>query len=57
VLNNYDESGESATEITYVGMKGKGTNVKRMAVEAVYEVQGMPKDHKVRDEFGNRSVV
>ena len=35
------------TEITYVGFKGKGTNVKRKAVEAVYETRGMKKDHKV----------
>ena len=35
------------TEITYVGFKGKGTNMKRKAVEAVYETMGMKKDHKV----------
>ncbi|KAL3778010.1 hypothetical protein ACHAW5_003433 [Stephanodiscus triporus] len=34
------------TEITYVGFKGKGTNVRRRAVEAVYETMGMKADHK-----------
>jgi hypothetical protein len=34
------------TEITYIMFKGKGTNVKRRAVEAVYETRGMTKDHK-----------
>ena len=36
------------TEITYVGFKGKGTNVKRRAVEATYETMGMKADHKQR---------
>ncbi|KAL7435325.1 hypothetical protein ACHAXH_003133 [Discostella pseudostelligera] len=35
------------TCITYVGFKGKGTNMKRQAVEAVYETLGMKKDHQV----------
>lgn len=35
------------TEITYIMFKGKGTNVKRRAVEAVYETRGMTKDHKI----------
>jgi hypothetical protein len=35
------------TLITYVGFKGKGTNMKRQAVEAVYETLGMKKDHQV----------
>lgn len=44
------------TEITYVGFKGEGTSVKRVAVEAVYETRGMPKDHTVPDgEFGAES--
>lgn len=34
------------TEISYVGFKGQGTNVKRKAVKAVYETRGMRKDHK-----------
>lgn len=34
------------TEITYIMFKGKGTNVKRRAVDAVYETLGMTADHK-----------
>lgn len=57
-MDNYDESGEMATEITHVGLKGKGHGVRRKAVETVYESQGMPKDHRVRGgEFGSRSVL
>jgi hypothetical protein len=51
VVDNYDETGASGTEISYVGVKGKGTAMKRRAVESVYESQGMPKDHKVRGEY------
>jgi hypothetical protein len=57
VVDNYDASGESPTEITYVGFKGRGTAARRVAVETVYESQGMKKDHKVRGEFGSRSFV
>jgi len=57
VRDNYDETGESPTEISYVGMKGKGTKVKRAAVETVYEAQGMPKDHKVPDLQGAPSIL
>jgi PITH domain len=57
VTTNYDESGDSGTEITYIGLKGKGTNMKRGIVEAVYETQGMPKDHKVPDGNGAHSVL
>jgi hypothetical protein len=40
------------TEITYIGLKGQGTKMRRVAVEAVYESQGMPKDHKTpSDEY------
>ena len=50
--DNYDE--EQATEITFVGLKGKGSNMKRMAVETVYESRGMHSDHKVpHGEFGS----
>lgn len=49
VQDNYDESGEQPTEITFVGLKGKGTHMKRMAVDTVYESQGMPSDHEVPD--------
>lgn len=46
------------TEITYVGFKGKGTNVKRQAVKAIYETQGMKKDHQVpgNEYFGREGV-
>lgn len=52
--NHTDENDDdTATLITFVGLKGKGTNVKRMCVECVYESRGMPKDHKVPDgEYG-----
>ena len=47
--NDMDDTDEDRiqTEITYVGFKGKGTNMKRKAVEAVYETRGMKKDHQV----------
>jgi hypothetical protein len=58
VQDNYDESGEQPTEITFVGLKGKGTHVKRMAVEAVYESRGMMKDHKVpKGELGSHNFI
>jgi hypothetical protein len=41
-----DDADYVQTEITYVGFKGKGTNVKRRAVEATYETMGMKADHK-----------
>lgn len=47
VQDNYDATGESATSLTYVGLKGKGTRMKKHAVDTVYESQGMPEDHKV----------
>ena len=58
VVDNYDEEGELPTEITYVGLKGRGTKVKRQVVEAVYESRGMMKDHKVPgDESKGHSFV
>ncbi|KAL7514352.1 hypothetical protein ACHAXN_011568 [Cyclotella atomus] len=56
-MEDYDED-RVATEITYIGFKGKGTNVKRKAVEAVYETTGMKKDHKVpgSEYFGREGV-
>lgn len=49
---------DCATEITFVGLKGKGGGVKRRAVETVYESRGMPTDHKVPgDEFLGRNVL
>ena len=58
-VDNYDESGDNmATEITHVGLKGKGSGVRRRAVETVYEAQGMPKDHHVPSgEFGASNVL
>jgi hypothetical protein len=49
VADNYSSSEEdqASTIITFVGLKGKGTNNKRMAVETVYESKPMPEDHQV----------
>jgi hypothetical protein len=45
-------------EVSFVGLKGKGTGMKRRAVETLYESQGMPTDHDVpADEFGKTSNV
>lgn len=58
VQSNYDPNGESGTSISYIGMKGKGTRMKRRAVDTVYESQGMPEDHKVKgNEYFSSSVV
>lgn len=58
VENNYNEDDDSATEITFVGLKGKGTKMRRKAVEAVYESRGMVSDHKVPgDEMGARNFI
>jgi hypothetical protein len=58
VEDNYgSENNDSSTIITFVGVKGKGSRQKRMAVETVYESQGMPKDHKVRGEHGNTQFL
>jgi hypothetical protein len=56
-MDDYDED-RVQTEITYIGFKGKGTNVKRKAVEAVYETTGIKKDHKVpgSEYFGREGV-
>lgn len=58
--SDMDDSDEDrlSTEITYVGFKGKGTNMRRKAVEAVYETQGMKKDHRVpgSEYFGREGV-
>jgi hypothetical protein len=42
---SYDE--RLPTEITFVGVKGKGTRMRRQAVNTVYESRAMLKDHKV----------
>jgi len=54
VVNNYsgnddDEDDElpASTIISYVGVKGRGTNQKRAAVEAIYEVKPMPEGNKM----------
>ena len=58
VQDNYDDTGESGTSISYVGLKGKGTHMVRRAVDTVYENQGVPKDHKVNgSEFHSSSIV
>jgi hypothetical protein len=58
VQDNYDVDGEQPTEITFVGLKGKGSRMKRMAVEAVYESRGMPKDHKVPEgKYGTHQYL
>ena len=56
-MDNYDERGNSSTGITYVGLKGKGTKMRQGVVTAVYETQGMPKDHKIHDGFGMPGVL
>jgi hypothetical protein len=53
-----DAGDEVSTIITYVGIKGKGSRQKRMAVEAVYETRGMRKDHKVPGaDFGTQNEI
>lgn len=56
--DNYNDDDEQATEVSYVGIKGRGTGIRRIAVETVYESRGMKKDHKVPDEgYGSSSVL
>ena len=47
----------SSMQITYIGFKGKGMNVKRQAVDAVYEAVGMKSDHAVADAHTSRFGV
>lgn len=56
-IDNYDERGDLSTGITYVGLKGKGTKMRHGVITAVYETQGIPKDHKICDDFGMSSVL
>jgi len=42
VADNYDDTGDSGTEITYVGFKGRGTALRRGVVDAVYEARVRP---------------
>ena len=58
VESNYDDTEEAGTEITYVGVKGKGTKMKRAAVDCVYESRGVPKDHQVPGgEYGATDII
>lgn len=53
-----DSYDDVSTIITFVGLKGRGSGQRRMAVEAVYESQGMPKDHKTPSaEYGTQSEI
>jgi hypothetical protein len=52
MMNNNDDDEITPTEISYVGLKGVGSGIKRQVVEAVYETQGLLKDHKVKDDGG-----
>lgn len=47
VADNYSGDEERSTIITYVGLKGKGTRQRRMAVDTIYESKPMAKDHKM----------
>lgn len=49
VADNYGGDDDLSTIITYVGLKGKGTHQKRMAVETVYEVKPMPEKTKAEN--------
>mmetsp|Transcript_22059 Transcript_22059/g.30701 ORF Transcript_22059/g.30701 Transcript_22059/m.30701 type:complete len:215 (+) Transcript_22059:45-689(+) len=44
---NFSGDEETSTEVTFVGFKGKGTSVKRKAVEAIYETSANLEDHEV----------
>lgn len=57
VADNYSGDEGLATIITYVGLKGKGTKLRRMAVETVYETQPMPKQTRAKafDAFARES--
>lgn len=57
VQENFDDAGEAPTEITFVGLKGKGSGIRRVPVETVYESRAMLKDHKVKGEFGAADVI
>jgi len=49
---------EVSTIVTYIGIKGRGSRQKRMAVDAVYETRGMKKDHKVPGaDFGTQNEI
>jgi hypothetical protein len=58
-LGNDDGDGddEMSTIITFIGLKGQGSRMKRVAVEAVYETRGMPADHKVKGDFNVQKEI
>jgi len=51
-LNSYRSNQDTGEyfpiEIAYVGMKGKGTKLKRIAVDTVYESRGIKKRPQIR---------
>eukprot|EP00592_Proboscia_alata_P009757 CAMPEP_0194360280 /NCGR_PEP_ID=MMETSP0174-20130528/7583_1 /TAXON_ID=216777 /ORGANISM="Proboscia alata, Strain PI-D3" /LENGTH=61 /DNA_ID=CAMNT_0039131667 /DNA_START=81 /DNA_END=262 /DNA_ORIENTATION=- len=49
IFGNFGEEGEVNVQtcISYIGLKGKGTAVKREAIKATYEKVAQIKDHKV----------
>ena len=55
---NYAEDDDTQTEISFIGFKGKGTSLRRRAVDAVYEKIGMPDDNEVSpDELTCRRIL
>ena len=54
---NYSDDDDIQTEILYIGFKGKGTNVRRKAVDTVYETIGMVENRDVRAEMGGRNLI
>lgn len=57
VQDNFEFDDDISSLLTYVGVKGRGSGQKRMAVETVYETRGMKKDHKVKGEFGGQQLI
>ena len=58
VQDNFEFGNDDiSTLLSYVGIKGRGSGQKRMAVETVYETRGMKKDHKVKGEFGSQQMI
>lgn len=49
--------GSKNTKIFYLGLKGTSTSYKREIVKTVYESKPMPKDHKVKDDFGMSKTI
>lgn len=57
VMDNFEEGDDVSTIVSYVGVKGRGSGQKRLAVETVYETRGQKKDHKVEGEFGGQQLI